>query len=333
MNKNLLTIAFLLPLLLGCAQKQRFDVDMHNAKPISIHRVDIDLIGLDTSKMAIETEKLFQKYPAFMSVFFAQMIELPIDNRPVLENELKSFLSDTLFAKVNADVLQSFADVSDIETEVGESYARIAHFFPEIKLPELYLFVSGFNRSVVVTPAFIAVGVDMYLGSDYPEYNDISYKYLAYNMRRESIAVDVISAVLFAHFSSDVENDRLLDNMLYRGKVLYTLATMMPGRLPHDIIGYTKFQWEWSRKYEKEIWNTIVDNQDIYSSDVMLMRKYLNDAPFTSPVSQDSPGRLGVWVGWQIVDAWMKKDKTRTLKDLIAEKNYQKMLTESGYQP
>ena len=65
----------------------------------------------------------------------------------------------------------------------------------------------------------------------------------------------------------------------------------------------------------------------------MLIRKYLNDAPFTAPVSQESPGRLGAWVGWQIVDAWMEKQKDISLSDLLKEHNYQKILNESGYQP
>ena len=59
----------------------------------------------------------------------------------------------------------------------------------------------------------------------------------------------------------------------------------------------------------------------------------MNDAPFTAPVSQDSPGRLGTWLGWQIVDSYMKKNQNIGLKNLMDENNYQKILEESGFKP
>jgi uncharacterized protein YjaZ len=59
----------------------------------------------------------------------------------------------------------------------------------------------------------------------------------------------------------------------------------------------------------------------------------MNDAPFTAPVSQDSPGRLGTWLGWQIVESYMSKNPKATLTDLMKINNYQKMLEASGYRP
>ena len=334
-DKKLLWIALAVFTLVfaGCRKSNRFSVDVTPADSVHIARVDLDLIAFDTLNADAEIEKLFQKYPDFMPQYFSQMLELPATDRKLLADQLRSFCADTVFSKVNADVQAQFADVSDIEAELTNSFASLRHNFPELKLPGLYFFVSGFNRSVVITQAFVGIGTDMYLGSEYSRYSDISYQYMTYNMRRESIAVDVVSAILFSHFPSDVTSDRLLDNMLYRGKLLYVLSAVMPERKPHDIIGYTKFQWEWSRKYESEIWSSILDHNDLYSSDLMLIRKYLNDAPFTAPVSQDSPGRLGAWVGWQIVNAWMDKHGNVSLADLLKENNYQKMLDESGYQP
>lgn len=114
---------------------------------------------------------------------------------------------------------------------------------------------------------------------------------------------------------------------------MYILATMMPQVQPYDLMGYTKFQWEWSRKYEQAVWNKMLDNKDIYSTDILLIRKYLNEAPFTTPISQESPGRLGTWIGWQIVNSYMENNQQITLVDLLNDTNYQAMLENSGYKP
>ena len=152
-------------------------------------------------------------------------------------------------------------------------------------------------------------------------------------MNRRNLSVDLISTLLFNYFRFDSKLNRLIDNMLHRGKVMFMLAVFMPERPLNDIIGYNTTQWNWAVKNEKEIWNTVVSQKDLFSSDLQLIRKYLNDAPFTSPVSQESPGRLGTWIGMRIVESYMNKNKEVTLQQLMQINDYQKLMEESGYKP
>ena len=114
---------------------------------------------------------------------------------------------------------------------------------------------------------------------------------------------------------------------------MYLLSVFMPNEKPEDLMGYTPEQWKWCKSYKKEIWGTIIENKDLFSTNMLLISKYMNDAPFTAPVSQDSPGRLGTWLGWQIVDSYMRKNQNIGLKNLMDENNYQKILEESGFKP
>ena len=318
----------------SCGKNKRFEVDTDSEKvEFKIKRFDQDLIKLDTANFEEGVKSLYDKYPEFMEVYISEILgQNPADTAETAKL-LRGFLTDTVFQSVNTKAFETFKDVTVLEQDIKDSYAYIHHYFPEIKLPELYFFVSGFNRPIILTDKFIGVGVDLYLGSDYPRYLDFTYKYLTYTMRPEGIAPDVVSALLFKSFPFNSNEERLLDNMIYRGKVMYLLSVVMPDQKPHDLMGYTNIQWEWSRKYEKEIWNTILDQNDLFSTDVAKIRKYLNDAPFTTPVSQDSPGRLGTWVGWQIVQSYMDNNDDVTLETLMKENNYQKILDKSGYRP
>lgn len=333
------TSLIILPLILllsisGCKNNKRFKVDTGNeVVHVKINRFDSAFIALDHSNALKSTKELYRQYPQFMDVFVSDVLREDPKDSVKVSQAITDFLTDTTFSNVNKKVTETFKDISVIEKSISESYQRIHYFFPQVKLPQLYFFVSGFNQSMVVHPDFIGVGLDMYLGSDFPLYKEIAYEYLTYNMRPESIPVDVISAILFNNFKLDVKDDRLLDNMLYRGKIMYLLAVMMPQVKPYDLMGYTKFQWEWSRKYEQEIWNKMLDTRDLYSTDNLLIRKYLNEAPFTTPISQESPGRLGTWIAWQIVNSYMEKNQEITLADLLKDNNYQKMLDNSGYKP
>lgn len=318
----------------SCGKNKRFEIEPDSEKvEFKIIRFDQDLIKLDTVNLNQGVKALYSKYPEFMGVYISEILgQNPADTVEIAKM-LRGFLSDTVFQSVNSKAFETFKDVAVVEQDIKDSYAYIHHYFPEIKLPELYFFVSGFNRPIMLTDKFIGIGVDLYLGSDYPRYLDFTYKYLTYTMRPEGIAPDVISALLFKSFPYNSKEERLLDNMIYRGKVMYLLSVVMPNQKPHDLMGYTNNQWEWSRKYEKEIWNTILDQNDLFSTDVSKIRKYLNDAPFTTPVSQDSPGRLGTWIGWQIVQSYMDNNKDVSLELLMKESNYQKILDKSGYRP
>jgi hypothetical protein len=335
-NRNLLFVFLLLLtfILNSCGKKNRFEIDTNkNHFEVQIHRFDKDLLLLDTTNMKINVDGLYSRYPNFLPVFTSEILNQPSKDTAVIRNLFLKYLTDTAFTKVNQKVLQTFNDISDIKKEVSDAYSYIHFYFPEVKLPEVYFFVSGFNRSIMINNSFIAIGTDFYLGSDFQAYKSLAYGYMVTNMRRECLAGDLISATLFRMFRMNSTENRLLDNMLYRGKVLYLMSVFMPNAKPEEIIGYSKEQLNWSKTNEKQIWASIIDQQHLFSSDLVLIGKYVNAGPFTAPISQDSPGRLGSWIGLQIVESYMRKNSNVSLRDLMKENNYQKMLETSDYRP
>lgn len=335
-KKSLLVISFLglIFLFQSCNKKNRFEIDTTKDRVnVKIHRFDKDLLSLDTTKMKAGVDSLYARYHEFLPVFTSNILDTTTSDTAAVRHLFYKFLTDTAFSPVNKKVMQTFTDVSDIEKQVSDAYTYIHHYFPEVKLPEIYFFVSGFNRSIMMTNTFIGVGTDYYLGSDYPAYKNLTYQYLVANMRRECLATDLVSTTLFRMFVMNSPEYRLVDNMLFRGKVLYLMSVFMPNEKPEGIIGYSPEQLKWCKTNEKQIWAAIIDQKHLFSTDVQLIKKYLNDAPFTSPISQESPGRLGTWIGLQIVQSYMKNNSNVSLRDLMNENNYMKMLEQSGYKP
>jgi len=334
-KNNVLIFLFAgLNLLSSCSRNNRFKIDTNeNRVNVKIHRFDKDLLTLDTASMKAGVKRLYSKYPDFLPEFVYNVLDTTAADTNAVSHEFQKFLTDKTFTQVNKKTLQTFDDVSDIEKKISDAFTYIHFYFPEVKLPEIYFYVSGFNRSIMMNDKFIAVGTDLYLGSDYPAYKDYTYEYMLFNMRRECVATDLVSATLFRMFVMNSSEYRLLDNMLFRGKVMYLLSVFMPNEKLEDIMGYSDEQWKWTKKNEKEIWATIIDQKHLFSTDLQLIRKYMNDAPFTAPVSQESPGRLGTWIGWQIVESYMNRNTKVSLTDLMKDSNYQKILEESGYRP
>jgi hypothetical protein len=337
MSKNIfymLAFSLLVGLGTSCTKSNRFKVDNATVdNTTQIIRFDSLLINADTANLRTVVRKMYADYPDFMPYYVEQIMGVNPTDTLEVARMIGVFLTNKEFSKVNADVTQVFSDIDSTQLHINKAYRYLQQYFPEISTPPVYFFVSGFNRSIILEDKFVGIGLDLYLGANYPKYAEISYKYMLYNMRPASIAPDVVSGILFRHFQFDASQNRLLENMLYRGKVLYLLSVIMPDLMPNEIMGYSRFQWEWSRKYEEKIWNNIVGQKDLYSSDQLLINKYMNDAPFTATISQESPGRLGTWVGWQIIKSYMEENTDVSLQQLMKSTDYQVILNKSGYQP
>jgi len=328
------TLFIAIILLNSCTKSSRFAIDTtENHVEVKIQRFDKDLISLDTTQLEASIHSLYSHYKEFLPIYTSEVLDVTATDTTKVSRLFVEYLTDSTFAAVNKKAVVTFGDITDIEKTVSDAYSYIHFYFPEVKLPEIYFFVSGFNRSVILNDKFIAIGTDFYLGSNYAPYKDFTYQYLLNNMRRECVATDLVSATLFRMFVMDSSQERLLDNMLYRGKIMYLLSVFMPGEKAEDLMGYSTEQWKWCKTNEKEIWAATIDQKDLFSTDMLLIRKYMNDAPFTTPISQDSPGRLGTWIGWQIVESYMKRNDKVGLQDLMNENNYQKILEDSGYRP
>lgn len=321
--------------LAGCQHtRQYFPSEMEEVS-VTFERFDNALLNVREESVLEDIRVLYDQYPAFMPVFAQDIIGIPVHDTATLAVELIHFLNDTVygFHATNLREQELFADVKPQEKSLSDAFTRLHYLYPEWEIPSIYLFVSGFNASILFVDDAIAVGADMYLGSNYEFYNRVVNDYQRYTMRPECIPMDVVSAWLFRNIPYTSTKNRLLENMIYRGKIMYLLSVLFPDEKEHEVMGYSEEQWQWCEKYEKAIWNTLMDKRDLFNTEQRIMASYLNDGPFTSEISQESPGRLGTWVGWRIVDSYMRHNQHVTLQQLMEQGDAQMILEESYYKP
>ncbi|MBQ1874935.1 MAG: hypothetical protein II144_04525 [Paludibacteraceae bacterium] len=319
----------------GCQSKRDlFENAQMTPQTVKIIRFDSAFVGLDTTQMSESVDKLYKEYPDFMPYFTSDLLGL--ENKDSLVAVLPKFLTDTTLKiqQMLKDEQSLFADISDIQRETNEAFTRLKYLFPDMSVPDIYLYVSGFVSPVYFpSEGVIGIGADMYLGSDYPAYAQLAYEYQKQNMRKECVVGDAISAYLFRSLPFNGRQNRLLDHMIYHGKIMYLLDQILPEEKEEQIIGYSREQWTWCVDHERAIWQRIMDKRDLFQTDGIVLTSYMNDGPFTSEVSQDSPGRLGSWVGWRIVENYMNTNEDVTMQALLDNDDAQQILENSHYKP
>jgi gliding motility-associated lipoprotein GldB len=319
----------------SCVQKDQFDIDTSDIEVnIEIQRLDKDLFELDPAKIEEETEYLINKYGEFFELYNGRIINLGSPYKKEFPELLTGFVTDYTMNKVYQETKQVFPDLEPIEKEIEDGFKRYKYYFPEKLIPAVYSYIGGFNQSIVVADSIIGIGLDKYLGVECEFYNRLQTpNYLKQNMRPELIPVDVIKSWAITEFVYNDSMDNLVNNMIYHGKIQYLLDAVYPN-IPDTLkFGFTGEQMRWCIANENQMWNYLIEEKLLFSTDYMLINKHINPAPFTSGYPNESPGRASVWLGWKIVQKYMQRNNDLTVHDLMFNNNYQEILSSSRYEP
>ena len=82
------------------------------------------------------------------------------------------------------------------------------------------------------------------------------------------------------------------------------------------------------------MWRFFVDNSILYSSEQKLVTRFISMAPFSKfylEIDNESPGRVGTWVGWQIVRSFMLNNDI-SLQQMLAM-DAKELFEKSRYKP
>jgi hypothetical protein len=123
--------------------------------------------------------------------------------------------------------------------------------------------------------------------------------------------------------------------VIYQGKILYFKEKMLPKVAKNHIIGYSEEDLKWSRNAESMIWRYFVERNLLYSTDSDLRRRFLRPGPFTKfylEIDNETPPRLGQYLGWQIVNAYAERHPEKNIQEII-NTDTQTLFSQSKYKP
>lgn len=334
-KRGIIFLVGIIVFIASCVQKDKFDIDVSNIDlDIKINRLDKEIFEVDLDNMVQEAEALNMKYGEFFELYNNRIINIGSPYNREYPELLMGFVTDYTMNKVYQKAALVFPDISKLESDLLVGFKRYKYYFPTKTVPAVYTYIGGFNQSVVIADSIVGVGLDKYLGSDCEFYDRLQIEhYLRKNMTPEIIAPDVLKSWILTEFTYNDSIDNLVNNLIYLGKVQYALDAMFPELSDTLKFGFTAEQMRWCITNEKQMWDFLIDQKLLFSTDYMLINKHINPAPFTAGYPRQSPGRASVWLGWKIVQAYMQRNSDITLNELMINDNYQQILSESRYEP
>jgi hypothetical protein len=248
-------------------------------------------------------------------------------------NYLFNFLQNSGSQVLASEIEQVYGDMSVLQDAFKKAFQYLKYYFPESKIPKLYTTVSGFaGTDLYVTDSVIIIGLEYYLGPG-ATYRPLEFpNYILSRYQPEYIVPSAILLLSGAYNATDYQDNSMLAEMIYYGKAHYFAQTLLPEAADSLLIGYTGEDLINVNNNQDVIWAHFVDEKLLYESSHFIKKKYMEERPKTLEIGNACPGRIGVWLGWEIVDRFMDQEKLNPA-DLMAISNAEQIFTRSRYKP
>ncbi|GLB49081.1 gliding motility lipoprotein GldB [Neptunitalea sp. Y10] len=218
---------------------------------------------------------------------------------------------DTLQRSLFNEVYKAFPDFEAQEKELASFFQHVKFYYPNDPIPTVITVTSDvdYKNQVIYTGKYLVIGLDTYLGASHEFYSGMA-QYITESLDKKYMIVDVASAYADAKVASPRMKD-FLSVIIYYGKKQYIEQLLIPNKSAAERLKYSEEQYTWAEANEAMIWQYFVENEVLYSTAPKLLERFVMPAPFSKfylPVDNESPGRLGIYIGSKIVDAYMKNN-------------------------
>jgi len=298
---------------------------------IQIKRYDIALFNIDKANIVNELQNLQKDYPFFIGE--------AIDSFDIFR--LYTYLNEPINKQAFIEVEKKYPHLNDLEKELGLAFAQLLKKDTSFVVPDVYTYISGYDKDYPIkyldSLNVLIIALDMYLGQYYHMYPSFEIPdYKAYRLRKESIVVDCMGQIANEKLKSKpniiLYEQSLLDRMVYEGKILYFLDVTLPKMHDSLKIGFKTEQLEFCKANEGNIWRLFLEQNFLYQKDRKVIKRFIDDGPFTPSFASTSPARTGIFIGWQIIRSFMKEEKI-SIDELFAITDSQYILSKSKYKP
>ena len=317
----------------------------NNRWEVSVDKVTLnqDFKRFDESVYQVKNEgvslqewgDLTTEYPDFFPLYVEGIMGFGRMNDPQISSVFNQYIAN----KDIVDVLELVKKAYPTGTlnpefdELNNAFKRYHFFFSERIIPNVVTMTAAFNYATAANDKVLAIGLDMYMGGDFKIYPQIGIpQYKFQNFKREYLVPDAMKAWLLTEFEPE-GSQNLLEQMIYHGKVAYLLQALLPKHEKHLFFNYSEEDLAWCEDNEGPIWFHFIDMELLFATENHQIRKYMGDAPFVAGFPEGSPGRVGQWVGYQLVSAFMENNTEIELEELMQIKEANRILRKSNYKP
>ena len=338
MNKNnfawrhgLLVFLGLVLGLGGCKQEPAGDCRVDPAADAPA--VPVRLQRLEPAFFAIKTPAAAEQFLDAHATFARYYLQRQPANAKELAAGLPQLATNAALQQLGRETAAAFPDSAALRRNLGEMFRRVHYYFPDFRTPPTATYVSGFlGKDIYVNDSLLVLSLDWFAGPKASKRPDLP-QYMLRRYIPKGVLPLLAQNVSSKYNRHELTANTVLDAMVHEGKALYFASQVLPCTPDSLLMGYTGREMAGLVANEPRVWGHFLEKNLLYSTTPFLLQKYVGERPNVPEIDKTCPGRVGQWVGLQIVRKYMADRHNVSLAQLMAEKSAQRILTESHYRP
>jgi hypothetical protein len=290
--------------------------------------------SLEDSLPAIQSKqdlvKFLSRHNAMRDYFFNRQA-YPSDS--VFINDLFARFTHPSIDSLLIETHQVFGNGNELKSQFEAAFKNLKYYYPQFTAPKIQTVISGLETDVMVTDSLVIIGLDYFLG-DGARFRPNMYEYMLKRYHKNFVLPSVILLYgISERFNKTKPDDKTaLADMIAYGKA-YTFTKHILPCVPDSVLtGYTQREIDGVIFNETKIWKKMIEDQVLFGTSHMIKQRYLGERPKTTEISAQCPGRIGMWVGWQMTNRYLK-ETGKKMPELMREADAQKIFKESKYRP
>ena len=302
MKKHLFILMFVLISFNSCTKKSKVEKEVEKMElNLQIYRFEKAFFETQPEKL----NELKEEYPFFFP-------------KGVPDSVWVRKIENPLWRELYQEVEKKYSDFGKQEKELEDLFKHIKYFFPKVIEPKVYTVIADmdYTNKVIYANDKLLISLELYLGAKHKFYEFPSY--IEQNFEERQILPDVVTSFSLNLIRPATERT-LLSEMIYYGKQLYLKDQLLPNHNDAEKMGYLPEQITWCQENESYVWRYFIEKELLFSTESKLANRFINIGPFSKfylEIDNQSPGRVGQWIGWQIVRSFMQKNEV-SLPELL----------------
>ena len=265
---------------------------------------------------------------------------------PFLENQPNRFLwANERKNQVLIDHytnVKNLCDQEKITTELAQISANAKELLGVPVPDQLFFYISGidlkhpclyFRGGKDSVIAF--VGLDNFLGSAYPGYNGVP-SYQRTLLTQSQLVVRYAQTVVENQVIKNFKDPTLLGEMIYHGKWHLAAEAIIQDAPIHQVLGFSREEYDFLENNERQIWEVLVRENILFSTDIMVRQRLSEPAPFSkmgTAMDAEIPGRVAQFIGYRMMRSYAENHSELDLKQLLTIRDAQRILRDAQYKP
>ncbi|MDW8297173.1 MAG: hypothetical protein RMJ97_09875 [Raineya sp.] len=350
------SILFAIALLFSCDSETEKNTD-NFFQTACLPEVDISKIQVKTTFERIdkaileaqsetEIQQILEKNPLYNQLYLVR--EGWEKRKETKKEKNKDFMLEILVSMAKEPHLDSLRmdyekliPLEKLQNQLLDVFKRIKAYYPDFKEPEkVYFSVSGIGSFPLNTATdifysqngeILVIGLDWFLGPTY-KYSLPSHipMYIARRYVWQNIPAFVAELIGNRYNAFNTADKTVLNEMIGYAKTYYFAQSVIPCLPDSVVLGYTTEQMKYIAQNREMIWKHYLDKQVFFNTTREFRRDYVDESPFTLPISQDCPGGVARWTALRMLKKYVEKKKL-SLPQVMQLQDAREILENSGY--